>query len=85
MDYTKVLNINAEIHELTKHKEATVKQWEESLSAMSNRDKTIQSIANIKEKVETKLHEVSVVNRAVKSDHNAAIKALSKRDQGNMN
>jgi chromosome segregation ATPase len=78
---TAINSLNSEIRELSRHKAATEKQWEEALAAMSNRDKTIQAIYESKEKVETKLQEVQLVKNAYKKEQSELEKSFHKSEQ----
>lgn len=70
---------------MEKTRDATEKQWEDSLIAMSGRDKAIQSMQDHKETILTKLSETEVANRVYKAEQNNMAARLSKKEQGGQN
>ena len=70
---------------LEKTRSATEKQWEDSLIAMSGRDKAIQSMQDHKQNILTKLSESEVANRVYKAEQESLQARLSKKEQGRLN
>ena len=70
---------------LEKTRGTTEKQWEDSLIAMSGRDKAIQSMQIHKQNILTKLSESEVANRVYKAEQESLQARLSKKEQGRLN
>lgn len=73
-------NMHKEINELTSLKEATEKQWDEAISAMSKRDKVLQAIENTKLKLSTENLEMKNVIRVLKLERDETTKKLSDKE-----
>lgn len=71
-----------ENNRLEKTRTATEKQWEESLTAMSGRDKAIQSMSDRAQIVSTKLSEADLVNKISKTEQTEAANRMSKKELG---
>ena len=74
--------LHKENNVLERTREATEKQWEESLTAMSGRDKAIQSMQDHKQTILTKLSESDVANRVYKAEQANLQGRLTKKEQG---
>jgi hypothetical protein len=48
------------------------KQWEESISAMSKRDQSLQAVQDSKDKIQTHYHEMNIHFRELKSQRDEA-------------
>ncbi|KAJ3254091.1 hypothetical protein HK103_007552 [Boothiomyces macroporosus] len=73
--------LHKEVREVNAAKQAIEKQWEEAMSAMSNRDKSIQQLANNLEKRKTTLIESQNVNKVYKKETSELSANLAKKDQ----
>ncbi|KAJ3270821.1 hypothetical protein HDV01_007370 [Terramyces sp. JEL0728] len=73
--------LHKEVREVNAAKQAIEKQWEEALSAMSNRDKSIQQMANTLEKRKTVLIEAQNVNKVYKKETSELSSNLAKKEQ----
>jgi len=72
--------LHRENNRLEKSKAATEKQWEDSLTAMSGRDKAIQSIQDHSQAVATKLTEAEHSNRYFKTESIGVSAQLAKKE-----
>ncbi|KAJ3319323.1 hypothetical protein HDV06_006431 [Boothiomyces sp. JEL0866] len=73
--------LHKEVREVNSSKQAIEKQWEEAMSAMSTRDKSIQQLANNLEKRKTILIESQNVNKVYKKETSELSSNLAKKDQ----
>ena len=59
------------------------KQWEESISAMTKRDQTLQAVQNIKDDVQNQLTEHQINLRTIKAHRDEAESRLKDKENGN--
>jgi hypothetical protein len=58
------------------------KQWEESISAMTKRDQTLQAVQNIKEDVQNQLTEHQITLLSMRSQRDEAESRLKEKEIG---
>jgi hypothetical protein len=73
--------LHKENNRLEKTRKLTEKQWEESLTAMSGRDKAIQNMADHKQSILTKLSESELVNRVCTTELADLQKQFRRKEQ----
>jgi hypothetical protein len=74
--------LNKENNRLEKTRAATEKQWEDSMIAMSGRDKAIQNMQNSTQAVYMRLSDSNVTNRVYEAEQKSTIQKLSAKEEG---
>jgi len=74
--------LNKENNRLEKTRAATEKQWEDSMIAMSGRDKAIQNMQNSTQAIYMRLSESNVTNRVYEAEQKSTIHRLSAKEEG---
>lgn len=78
----KLSNGSLEISQMNVAKKTMEKQWEESISAMTKRDQTLQAVQNIKEDVQNQLTEHQINLRSIRAQRDQAESRLKDKENG---